>query len=402
MPHLYGLPGEETDAERMINRMIEESIIYDSDPEFLPRTLRLNGKPFKVELGPRLIRFYEGAVIGCQVFPWPDFFRMVRLILIGEKRVLCIDLGFRPEGVPFPARITANPKKGTGRIWFEDGQTQEIRDFEIEETSIENRTAIDFARTRRLIANHVPAVLPVNAERETAMVAGSVLEGEPCEPMPERPSWGISDEGATLRVYTPDGDFTLKNSVGNRQIVWMFRHAAEGRPCDISRLYSETQGRAEHTAALPDFTTEDRGGDEQHESGDVQASGTLNVDAQMDVQTMRQVKERLHELSRERTQAQAENNDAALARIDKEVDDLKRYLTTGCGLKGKPRVFSNDLSKRIATVKKAVKRAIEDIDHKRDNRAARNTFTREAKLITLGLTCSYRPSGGIEWVDVRK
>lgn len=61
-PQLYGLPGEETDEERDYQRIIEESIIVAADPEFVPRTLKLNGKPFTVELGPSLIRFYEGAV----------------------------------------------------------------------------------------------------------------------------------------------------------------------------------------------------------------------------------------------------------------------------------------------------------------------------------------------------
>jgi hypothetical protein len=367
----------------------------------MPRTLKLNGKPFKVELGPSLIHFYEGAVIGCQSFPWADFYKMVRLVLIGDKRVLCVDLGFRPEGFPFPVRISANLKTGKGRIWFEDDQSQEIRDFEIEKTSLENRTAIELARTRRLRAGRGVALPPNRVVEETTESLDSITGPAVREPASGKPLWGINDEGATIRIYTPDGDFTVKNSAGYRQIVWLFRHAAGGKTYDIAQLYSETQGRAEHTAALPEFTTEDSDGGER-DTGDVPAAGTLNVDAQMDAQAKREVNERLHELNRERGQAQARNNGAALARIDKEVDDLKRYLTTGCSIKGKTRVFSTDLSKRVAAVKKAIERAIKDVGKLRVNREAQGLFMREAKLIEIGTTCAYRPSVGTAWVDMRK
>jgi len=347
----YSHPEELTDEEREEQQIYRDSVIHDFDEGFEPRTLKLNGKPFKVELGPRLFRYLDGTDSGCNVYPWADTRTMVRLNLIGERRMLNIMLGFNPTGFPFPTSITFDKTRWVGRIRFDDGQTQEIRDFESDVISSEDLTLIERARTRRLRAECDPA-LPSDGGMEDMPEApdnGAVPAAS--QPMPERPDWGICDEGATFKIYTPEGEFTVKNNVGYRQIVWMFCHAAGGKTYDISQLYSETQGRAEHTAALPEFLDEDSGG-EEHEPCDAPASGTVNVDAQTDVKTKEQVRKQLRELAHDREQAIMESNETAIAEIDKETADLTKYLSATCGLNGKPRGFGNDLSRRIATVKK--------------------------------------------------
>jgi hypothetical protein len=103
---------------------------------------------------------------------------------------------------------------------------------------------------------------------------------------------------------------------------------------------------------------------------------------------------RIRELSEDLAEAEAHADLGRTARLRVEIDALVDQLTSATGLHGRPRAFPDRAERARTSVRKAVKRAIDEIDAAAPvaGQALRST-------VTTGSVCTYTPDpdAPVDW-----
>ena len=104
--------------------------------------------------------------------------------------------------------------------------------------------------------------------------------------------------------------------------------------------------------------------------------------------------ERARELAADLAAAEADNDLGRADRLRMEVDALVEQLEAATGLGGRPRAFADDHERARTSVRKAIKRAIDEV-------AAADPVIGEVLRagVTTGATCMFvpAPGGGVRW-----
>jgi hypothetical protein len=114
--------------------------------------------------------------------------------------------------------------------------------------------------------------------------------------------------------------------------------------------------------------------------------------AVLDPDTLNDVRRRLRELKQQRAEAEASGDEADLARVDAETEELERYLKPALGLGGRPRAFNANDERARKAVWAGLHRA---------RAAIRRVHPALADHLDCALSTkdgfAYRPNPPVEW-----
>lgn len=204
------------------------------------------------------------------------------------------------------------------------------------------------------------------------------------------PDWLFADEGATYRVHTPQGGFTIPKRAGENYLYWFVRNPFE----EVRALRLVTELRGMGVKKVGGDTVQDEDADE---GGHVEV-GLENVDAFLTKDALGRLRERLCDIKRERERAEYDGDQVRVDELLEEAGNLEAQIGKDTNVFGKIRTIAGVDRKAYGSVRKELLRCYKRVLGIKADVVARKAFVQHFKEhVTIHYMCQYRPLEGVKW-----